>query len=27
LSERDQVILYPSSGLSEGMRVAERIIN
>lgn len=27
LSEGDRVILYPSSGLSEGMNVAERIIN
>lgn len=27
LSEGDRVILYPSSGLSEGMRVAERVIN
>ncbi len=27
LSEGDRVILYPSSGLSEGMRVAERAIN
>lgn len=27
LAERDRVILYPSSGLSEGMRVAERVIN
>ena len=27
LSEGDRVILYPSSGLSEGMNVAERVIN
>lgn len=27
LSEGDRVILYPSSGLSEGMAVAERVIN
>ncbi|MEF3049041.1 efflux RND transporter periplasmic adaptor subunit [Pseudotabrizicola sp. L79] len=27
LSERDQVILYPSSGLSAGMKVAQRVIN
>lgn len=27
LSEGDRVILYPSSGLSAGMRVAERVIN
>jgi HlyD family secretion protein len=27
LSEGDRVILYPSSGLSEGMSVAERVIN
>jgi HlyD family secretion protein len=27
LSEDDRVILYPSSGLSEGMDVAERVIN
>jgi len=27
LSEGDQVILYPSSGLSDGMRVGERVIN
>lgn len=27
LSEGDNVILYPSSGLFEGMRVAERVIN
>jgi len=27
LSEGDRVILYPSSGLSEGIRVAERVIN
>lgn len=27
LSDGDRVILYPSSGLSEGMSVAERIIN
>lgn len=27
LSEGDRVILYPSSGLSEGMRVAERVVN
>ncbi|OAN79503.1 RND transporter [Jannaschia sp. EhC01] len=27
LSENDRVILYPSSGLSEGMNVAERVVN
>jgi HlyD family secretion protein len=27
LSEGDRVILYPSSGLSGGMSVAERVIN
>lgn len=27
LSEGDRVVLYPSSGLSEGMNVAERVIN
>jgi len=27
LTDGDRVILYPSSGLSEGMRVAERVIN
>lgn len=27
LSEGDSVILYPSSGLSEGMRVAKRVVN
>jgi HlyD family secretion protein len=27
LSEGERVILYPSSGLSEGMRVTERVIN
>jgi HlyD family secretion protein len=27
LTENDSVILYPSSGLSEGMRVAERVVN
>ena len=27
LSEGDRVILYPSSGLSDGMSVAERVIN
>jgi HlyD family secretion protein len=27
LTENDRVILYPSSGLSEGMSVAERVIN
>jgi HlyD family secretion protein len=27
LSDGDRVILYPSSGLSEGMKVAERVIN
>ncbi|PVH27522.1 efflux RND transporter periplasmic adaptor subunit [Pararhodobacter oceanensis] len=27
LSQGERVILYPSSGLSEGMRVAERVIN
>ncbi len=27
LTENDRVILYPSSGLSEGMRVAERVVN
>ena len=27
LSEGDRVVLYPSSGLTEGMSVAERVIN
>ena len=27
LTENDRVILYPSSGLSDGMRVAERVVN
>lgn len=27
LAENDRVILYPSSGLSEGMSVAERVVN
>ena len=27
LSEAHRVILYPSSGLSEGMKIVERVIN